>query len=204
MSYVSDVAYTILFPDVAQYRMFIAEAHALSNQPMHADDADYASEPRIHVGHPNRRKVWGDMVSGLAETQHGEALFPGDLLDAYNQGRRQAIMYPCISYYQKGVRWFNGVYGTAPPDHEDLLYLAIKRAEVHYKEVNAEWNYTKSTHNLSLCAYKFIRLGEDTQDTEIRTGGSHYVSVHNLMMVERRINLNNGVKRVLSSIGCVV
>ena len=190
MSYVSDVAYTILFPDVAQYRMFIAEAHALSNQPMHADDAD---EKRIHVSHPNRRTVWGDMVSGLAETRHGEALISGD-----------RVMYPCISYYQKDIRWFNGVYGTAPPDHEDLLYLARKRAEVHYKEVNADWNYTKSMHNLTLCAYKFIRLGEDSQDTEVRTGGSHYISVHNLMTTERRIHLNDGVKRVLSSISCVV
>lgn len=201
MSYVSDVAYTILFPDVAQYRMFIAEAHALSNQPMHADDAD---EKRIHMNHPNRRTVWGDMVSGLAETQHGEALMPGDRLDAYNQGRRQAIMYPCISYYQKGVRWFNGVYGAALVDHEDLLYLAQQRSKAHYKEVNTEMDDTKSMHNLSLCAYKFIRLGEDAQDTEVRVGGSHYISVHNLMVVERRINLNNGVKRVLSSIGCVV
>jgi len=202
MSYVSDVAYTILFPDVAQYRMFIAEAHALSNQPMHADDAD---EKRIHMNHPNRRTVWGDMVSGLAETQHGEALMPGDRLDAYNQGRRQAIMYPCISYYQKGVRWFNGVYGTAPPDHEDLLYLARQRAEVHYKEASIDLGgEVLPLRNLSLCAYKFIRLGENSEDTEIRTGGSHYVSVHNLMVVERRINLNNGVKRVLSSIGCVV
>jgi hypothetical protein len=202
MSYVSDVAYTILFPDVAQYRMFIAEAHALTNQPMHADDAD---EKRIHVSHPNRRTVWGDMVSGLAETQHGETLFPGDLLDAYNQGRRQAIMYPCISFYQKGVRWFNGVYGTAPPDHEDLLYLAQQRSKVHYKEVSIDLGgEVLPLRNLSLCAYKFIRLGEDAQDTEIRTGGSHYISVHNLMAVERRINLNNGVKRVLSSIGCVV
>jgi len=187
MSYVSDVAYTILFPDVAQYRMFIAEAHALSNQPMHADDAD---EKRIHMNHPNRRKVWGDMVSGLAETRHGEALISGD-----------RVMYPCISFYQKGVRWFNGVYGTAPPDHEDLLFLAQQRAEVHYKEMISDW---ASKINLSLCAYKFIRLGENSEDTEIRTGGSHYISVHNLMMVERRIHLNDGVKRVLSSIGCVV
>ena len=189
MSYVSDVAYTILFPDVAQYRMFIAEAHALSNQPMHADDA---TEPRIHTRHPNRRTKWGDMVSGLAETKHGEALIRGDADDAYNQVRRQTVMYPCISYYQKGVRWFNGVYGTAPPDHEDLLYLAQKRAEVRYKNVQ------------TLCAYKFIRLGEDSQDTEIRTGGTHFISIHNLMTTERRIHLNDEVKRVLSSIGCVV
>jgi len=202
MSYVSDVAYTILFPDAAQYRMFIAEAHALSNQPMHADDAD---EKRIHMNHPNRRKVWGDMVSGLAETQHGEALISDTPSGPYSERRKQTLMYPCISFYQKGVRWFNGVYGTAPPDHEDLLYLAIKRAEVHYKEASIDLGgEVLPLHNLSLCAYKFIRLGEDAQDTEIRTGGSHYVSVHNLMMVERRINLNNGVKRVLSSINCVV
>jgi hypothetical protein len=185
MSYVSDVAYTILFPDVAQYRMFIAEAHALSNQPMHADDI-----VNIHMNYPTRRKKWGDMVSALAETQHGEALIRDD-----------RMLYPCISYYQKGVRWFSGVYATALPDHEDLLYLAQQRSKVAYKEVISDW---ASTINLSLCAYKFIRLGEDSQDTEIRTGGSHYISVHNLMMVERRINLNDGVKRVLSSIGCVV
>lgn len=192
MSYLSNVAYTILFPDVAQYRMFIAEAHALSNQPMHADDS---TEPRIHPTHPNRRKKWGDMVSGLAETRHGEALISGDHLD--RQGQKVA-MYPCISYYQKGVRWFNGVYGTAPPDHEDILYLAQKRSEVHYKEASTDWDY------MTLCAYKFIRLGEDSSDTEVRTGGSHYISVHNLMTTERRIHLNDGVKRVLSSISCVV
>lgn len=191
MSYVSDVAYTILFPDAAQYRMFIAEAHALSNQPMHADDA---TEPRIYTRHPNRRTKWGDMVSGLAETQHGEALIRGDADDAYNQVGRQTVMYPCISYYQKGVRWFNGVYGTAPPDHEDLLYLAQQRSKMYYA----------ATNHLTLCAYKFIRLGEDSQDTEIRTGGTHFISIHNLMTTERRIHLNDGVKRVLSSIGCVV
>lgn len=201
MSYVSDVAYTILFPDVAQYRMFIAEAHALSNQPMHADDA---TEPRIHPTHPNRRKVWGDMVSGLAETKHGEALIHGDTLDAFNQARQQATMYPCISYYQKEVRWFNGVYGSTPPDHEDLLYLAQQRSKVYYKEMSANWVDYSTLHTLTLCAYKFIRLGEDSQDTEVRTGGSHFISIHNLMTTERRINLNDGVKRVLSSIGCVV
>lgn len=202
MSYVSDVAYTILFPDVAQYRMFIAEAHALSNQTMHADDAD---EKRIHMNHPNRRKVWGDMVSGLAETRHGEALIRDDRMPMLGQvGQEPKGMYPCISYYQKGVRWFNGVYGTYPPDHEDLLYLAQQRSKVHYKEVNTEMDDTKSMHNLTLCAYKFIRLGEDSSDTEVRTGGSHYISVHNLMTTERRIHLNDGVKRVLSSISCVV
>jgi hypothetical protein len=185
MSYVSDVAYTILFPDVAQYRMFIAEAHALTNQPMHEDDI-----VNIHMNYPNRREKWGDMVSALAETQHGEALIHDD-----------RVMYPCISFYQKGVRWFNGVYGAALVDHEDLLYLAQQRSKIAYKEVISDW---ASKINLSLCAYKFIRLGEDAQDTEVRTGGSHYISVHNLMMVERRINLNEGVKRVLSSIGCVV
>ena len=199
MSYVSDVAYTILFPDVAQYRMFIAEAHALSNQPMHADDA---TEPRIHPSHPNRRKVWGDMVSGLAETRHGEAL----IRDGASVGRHSldGDAYPCISYYQKGVRWFNGVYGSTPPNHEDILYLAQQRSKVYYKEMSANWVDYSTLHTLTLCAYKFIRLGEDSQDTEIRTGGSHFISVHNLMTMERRINLNDGVKRVLSSIGCVV
>lgn len=196
MSYVSDVAYTILFPDVAQYRMFIAEAHALSNQPMHADDA---TEPRIHTSHSNRRTKWGDMVSGLAETRHGEAL----IRDGASVGRHTLAgdAYPCISYYQKGVRWFNGVYGSYPPDHEDILYLAQQRSKVRYKQVISDW---AATLNLSLCAYKFIRLGEDSQDTEIRTGGSHFISIHNLMTMERRINLNDGVKQVLSSIGCVV
>lgn len=199
MSYVSDVAYTILFPDVAQYRMFIAEAHALSNQPMHADDA---TEPRINTGHPNRRKVWGDMVSGLAETRHGEAL----IRDGASVGRQSLAgdAYPCISYYQKEVRWFNGVYGSTPPDHEDILYLAQQRSKVHYKETVAYSGVYNTPHHLTLCAYKFIRLGEDSQDTEIRTGGSHFISIHNLMTVERRINLNDGVKRVLSSISCVV
>jgi hypothetical protein len=189
MSYVSDVAYTILFPDVAQYRMFIAEAHALTNQPMHEDDI-----VNIHMNYPNRREKWGDMVSALAETQHGEALIHDD-----------RVMYPCISFYQKGVRWFNGVYGAALVDHEDLLYLAQQRSKAHYKEVSVDLGGdVLPLRNLSLCAYKFIRLGEDSQDTEVRTGGSHYISVHNLMMVERRINLNEGVKRVLSSISCVV
>lgn len=198
MSYVSDVAYTILFPDVAQYRMFIAEAHALSNQPMHADDA---TEPRIHPTHPNRRKKWGDMVSGLAETRHGEDLIRDDRIPMLSQiGQEQIAMYPCISYYQKGVRWFNGVYGSYPPDHEDILYLAQKRSEVFYKRISIG----ELTQHLTLCAYKFIRLGEDSQDTEARTGGSHYISVHNLMTTERRIHLNDGVKRVLSSISCVV
>lgn len=198
MSYVSDVAYTILFPDVAQYRMFIAEAHALSNQPMHADDA---TEPRIHTGHPNRRTKWGDMVSGLAETRHGEALIRDDRIPMLSQISQERIaMYPCISYYQKGVRWFNGVYGSYPPDHEDILYLAQQRSKVYYEEMS---DYT-TPHTLTLCAYKFIRLGEDSQDTEIRTGGTHFISIHNLMTVERRINLNDGVKRVLSSISCVV
>lgn len=202
MSYVSDVAYTILFPDVAQYRMFIAEAHALSNQPMHADDA---CEPRIHTSHPNRRTKWGDMVSGLAETRHGEALIRDDRIPMLGQiGQEQIAMYPCISYYQKGVRWFNGVYGTVPPDHEDLLYLAQQRSKVYYKEMSANWVDANKLHTLTLCAYKFIRLGEDSQDTEVRTGGSHFISVHNLMTTERRIHLNDGVKRVLSSIGCVV
>jgi len=192
MSYVSDVAYTILFPDAAQYRMFIAEAHALSNQPMHEDDA---TAPRIHTMRPARRTRWGDMVSGLAETQHGEDLIPDD----------QALKYPCISFYQKGVRWFNGVYGTAPPNHEDLLFLAQQRSKAHYKEVSIDLGgEVLPLRNLTLCAYKFIRLGENSEDTEVRTGGSHYLSVHNLMIVERRISLNNGVKRVLSSINCVV
>jgi hypothetical protein len=193
MSYVSDVAYTILFPDVAQYRMYIAEVHALSNQPMHADDI-----VDIRMNYSNRRKKWGDMVSGLAETRHGEALIR-------DRSMGKEMYYPCISYYQKGVRWFNGVYGTAPPDHEDLLYLAQQRSKVYYKdEVNADWDYTKSTHNLTLCAYKFIRLGENSEDTEVRTGGSHYISVHNLMVTERRISVNDEVKRVLSDISCVV
>jgi hypothetical protein len=165
--------------------MFIAEAHALTNQPMHEDDI-----VNIHMNYPNRRKKWGDMVSALAETQHGEALIRDD-----------RMLYPCISFYQKGVRWFSGVYATALPDHEDLLYLAQQRSKAAYKEVISDW---ASTINLSLCAYKFIRLGEDAQDTEVRVGGSHYISVHNLMVVERRINLNDGVKHVLSSIGCVV
>jgi len=197
MSYVSDVAYTILFPDVAQYRMFIAEAHALSNQPMHEDDI-----VNIHMNYPNRRKKWGDMVSALAETQHGEALIRDDRMPMLGQvGQELKGMYPCISFYQKGVRWFNGVYGAALVDHEDLLYLAQQRSKVAYKEMISDW---ASKINLSLCAYKFIRLGEDAQDTEVRVGGSHYISVHNLMAVERRIHLNEGVKRVLSSISCVV
>lgn len=178
MGYRSDIAYVIVFPDAAQYHMFLTTARTLSNQPIVNDE----------IENINGQKVWGDMVRALDQTTHGVDIYKNGYLtidgDCYT--------FPAIAFKVQSVKWYENYEEVH--DHESLLTLAylFSRGELAEYQVGNR----NTTARMNPCTYNFLRVGEDDDDIERRDGGRHVAMTTHPMMVHRRITFDEPMRNI--------
>jgi len=178
MGYRSDIAYLILFPDAAQYHMFLTTARTLSNQPIVNDE----------IVSINGQKQWGDMVRALDEAVHGVSMYK----DNYLSIDREYYTFPAIAFKAQSVKWYENyedVHG-----HESLLTLAylFSRGELAEYQVGNR----NTTAKMTPCAYDCLRVGEDDDDIERRDSGRHVAMTTHPMMVHRRITFDEPMRNI--------
>jgi hypothetical protein len=164
MGYRSDVSYLILFPDEAQYHIFLTTARTLSSQPIVNDVIESI----------NGQKQWGDMAHALDQTVHGVSMYKDNYLTI--DGKHYA--FPAIAFKVESVKWYESyedVHG-----HESLLVLA----SIGSRQVETPYPVgTNTTQLMTPCTYNFLRVGEDDEDVERRESGVHVaLSMHPMRM----------------------
>lgn len=177
MGYRSDIAYVIVFPNAAQYHMFLTTARTLSNQPIVNDE----------IEHVNGQKVWGDMVRALEETTHGVDIFKRKYLtfdgDCY--------AFPAIAFQTSSVKWYESYEDVH--SHESLLHLADLFSRSEPTEYKIGFN---ATAKMTLCTYDCLRVGEEDDDVQRRTHGRHISMALHPMSVSRRIVFDEPMRNI--------
>jgi hypothetical protein len=177
MGYRSDVSYVIVFPDAAQYHMFLTTARTLSNQPIVNDE----------IENINGQKVWGDMVRALDQTTHGVNIYKNGYLSVDGD----CYIFPAIAFKVQSVKWYENYEEVH--DHESLLTLAY----LFSKGELTEYTVGKATTaRMNPCTYDFLRVGEDDDDIERRDGGRHVALTTHPMMVHRRITFDEPMRNI--------
>jgi len=178
MGYRSDIAYVIVFPDAAQYHMFLTTARTLSNQPIVNDE----------IENINGQKVWGDMVHALDQTTHGVDIYKNGYLTVDGD----CYTFPAIAFKVQSVKWYENYEEVH--DHESLLTLAylFSRGELAEYQVGNR----NTTARMNPCTYNFLRVGEDDDDIERRDGGRHVAMTTHPMMVHRRITFDEPMRNI--------
>ena len=177
MGYRSDIAYVIVFPDAAQYHMFLTTARTLSNQPIVNDE----------IENINGQKVWGDMVHALDQTTHGVDIYKNGYLSVDGD----CYIFPAIAFKVQSVKWYENYEEVH--DHESLLTLAYLFSKGERTEYKVGLN---ATARMNPCTYNFLRVGEDDDDIERRDGGRHVAMTTHPMMVHRRITFDEPMRNI--------
>lgn len=145
MSYRSNIAYVIAFPNDEELASFLAQAKTLSGQPIDANDAKILHEQRFdnRGSHPAE---WGRMDLALNECG---VCWQKDLHQT-----------PYIGFYAEGAKWYDGHQDVEA--HESLVNLAI----AHYYQGGDKTTYLNGTSfTCSMIAYQYLRIGEHEDDT---------------------------------------
>lgn len=178
MGYRSNLAYLILFPSNEEYHSFLSEVSALSGQPIQNEEFETI----------NGMKMWGDMVSALAETVHGVDLYDQEYLTL----DKKCLKFPAIAFKAENVKWY-----PSYPDvhgHESLFNLAKLRTNTDHKRAYATG--TNQTALMTRCTVEFLRIGEDSHDVEIYRQGSHTCSSGSSMWVQRSLSLCDAMENL--------
>ena len=177
MGYRSDVAYVIVFPNAAQYHMFLTTARTLSNQPIVNDE----------IVSINGQMVWGDMVRALDETTHGVDIYKNKYLSIDNT----FFSFPAIAFKAQSVKWYESYEDVH--NHESLVSLAYLFSMGELTEYTVG---TATTASMNPCAYDFLRVGEDDNDIERRSEGRHVAVTSPPMTVHRQISFDEPMRNI--------
>lgn len=177
MGYRSEVAYVIAFPNDAELASFLAQAKALSGQPMQPSDVTQAGLTGQGVFN------WGDMSSALDECQ-------------IKFQEADGVETPLIAFYCDQVKWYEAdrfVYA-----HESLLSLA----RVNYQNGGnqRDYNYRGNgtpPHTCTKISAEFMRIGEDDDDIVHENFGISYATGN--MYVERKIGMWTSLEKILKT-----
>ena len=178
MGYRSNVAYLILFPSDEEYHSFLSEVSALSGQPIQEEEFENI----------NGLKMWGNMVSALAETVHGVGLFDQRYLTLDNPH----LKFPAIAFKAEDVKW----YPSYPEvhAHESLVNLAKLRTHTDHKF--AYLTGRNQTALMTRCSVEFLRIGEDTSDVEEYSQGIHICLSASPIWMRRSISLSDAMENI--------
>lgn len=146
--------------DVSYYILFPAweQCHVFTAQ------AKALSNQKVAEGEDTKRTWWGDMSSALAECEIGEL----------------RVGVPVIMFNEKNVKWYPTM--TDVDNHESLLELARV-----FQEDKKSYFVSGTSMSASFTAVEFMRLGEDSDDTEHYTHGHHSAMTGYNLSIERRI-----------------
>jgi hypothetical protein len=177
MGYRSDVSYVIVFPDDAQYHIFLTTARTLSNQPI-------VNDVIVSINGQNR---WGDMVRALDETTHGVSIYRNKYLTIDGN----CYAFPAIAFKAESVKWYESYADVH--SHESLLALADIGST---QEMLSYPVGTNTTQRMNPCTYNFLRIGEDEDDVVRRENGRHVAMTTHPMMVNRRITFDEPMRNI--------
>lgn len=146
--------------DVSYYILFPAweQCHVFIAQ------AKALSHQKVAEGEDTKRTWWGDMSSALDECEIGE----------YRTG------VPIITFQAVRVTWYHTIVDV--DNHESLLELARV-----FQEDKKSYFVSGTSMSASFTAVEFMRLGEDSDDTEHYTHGHHSAMTGYNLGIERSI-----------------
>jgi hypothetical protein len=147
--------------DVSYYILFPAQEqfHVFVAQ------AKALSNQKVAEGENTNRRWWGDMASALAECEIGE----------FRTG------VPIIAFYERNVKWYPTMIDV--DNHESLLELATV-----FQGDKKSYFVAGTSMSASFTAIEFMRLGEDSNDTDHYTRGHHSAMTGYNLRIERRID----------------
>jgi hypothetical protein len=178
MGYRSNVAYLILFPSDEEYHSYLSEVSALSGQPIQNEEFETI----------NGLKMWGDMVSALAETVHGVDLYDQPYLSLDKVHKK----FPAIAFKAEDVKW----YPSYPEVHAHESLVNLAKLRTHTDHRLAYLTGTNQTALMTRCSVEFLRIGEDTSDVEEYSQGRHICLSASSIWMRRSISLCEAVEKL--------
>lgn len=157
--------------DVSYYILFPAweQCHVFIAQ------AKALSNQKVAEGEDTLRTWWGDMSSALAECRITE-LYP---------------RIPIILFKDTQVKWYPTM--TDVDNHESLLDLARV-----FQGDKKSYFVSGTSMSASFTAVEFMRLGENSDDTEHGTWGHHSMMTGYNLMIERKVVATQQLERLYS------
>ena len=123
------------------------------------------SNQKVADGEETKRTWWGDMSSALTECEVGEI--------------RPCV--PILKFEAVSVKWYPTI--TDVDNHESLLELALV-----FQGDKKSYFVAGTSMTSSFTAIEFMRLGEDSGDTEHYTHGFHPSMTGYNLHIERSIS----------------